>query len=342
LIAGLKRWGVRPGQKDVVCLHAFNDIMYSMLFLGTIGAGGIFAGTNPGYTPYELVHHTRTADVKYLITEPETLQSILAAAKECNISKSNILIFNVNGQPVPQGFQSWDTLLDKGKDDWLCFDNLQTAKDTEAVRLFSSGTTGLPKATMISHYNLVAQHTICWNVDRKDYDVRRLLCLPMFHAAVFPVAHTTTLKAGHASYVLRRFELEGFLQTIENYQITDLIMVPPIVIATIMSDLTDKYSLKSLRAAVCGAAALGIGPQKRFQQLMSANAPFTQVWGERPGRIFHDKTDPVAGMTELSCLATRHPYPEHDDTGSIGRALPNIDTKCVYHPVVLCKPTLTF
>jgi len=338
LIAGLKRWGLRPGQKDVVCLHAFNDIMYSMLFLGTIGAGGIFAGTNPGYTPYELVHHIRTADVKYLITEPETLQSILAAAEECNIPKSNILIFNVNGQPVPQGFQSWDTLLDKGEDDWLRFDNLETTKDTEAVRLFSSGTTGLPKATMISHYNLVAQHTICWNVDRKDYDVRRILCLPMFHAAVFPVAHTTTLKAGHASYVLRRFELEGFLQTIENYQITDLIMVPPIVIATIMSDLTDKYSLKSLRAAVCGAAALGIGPQKRFQQLMSANAPFTQVWGERPGRISHDKTDPVAGMTELSCLATRHPYPEHDDTGSIGRTLPNIDTKCVYHPMVPCKP----
>jgi len=280
LIAGLKHWGVRPGQKDVVCLHAFNDIMYSMLFLATIGAGGIFAGTNPGYTPYELVHHIRTADVKYLISEPEMLQPILAAAEECNIPKSNILIFNVNGQPVPQEFRSWDILLDQGEADWLRFDNLETARDTEAARLFSSGTTGLPKAAMISHYNLVAQHTICWGVDRKDYDVRRMFCLPMFHVATFPAAHTTTLKDGHASYVMRRFELEGFLKNIEKYQITDLIMVPPVVIATIMTDLTNKYSIKSIRAAVCGAAALGIGPQKRFQQLMSANAPFTQVWGE--------------------------------------------------------------
>lgn len=254
--------------------------MYSMLFLGTIGVGGIFAGTNPGYAPYELVHHIRTAAVKYLIAEPETLQSILAAAEECDIPNSNILIFNVNGQPVPQGFQSWETLLNQGEEDWLRFDSLETTKGTGAVRLFSSGTTGLPKAAMVTHYNLVAQHTICWGIDQKDYDIRRFICLPMFHAAVFPVAHTTALKAGQASYVMRRFELEGFLKNIEKYQLTDLIMVPPVVIVVIMSDLTNKYSLKSVRAAICGAAALGIGPQKRFQQLMSANAPFTQIFGE--------------------------------------------------------------
>ena len=265
--------------------------MYSLLFLGTIGAGGIFAGTNPGYTPEELVHHIRSADVKYLITEPEMLQSILAAAKECDIPESHILIFNVDGRDVPEGFQSWETLLNQGEEDWVRFDDLDTARNTEAARLFSSGTTGLPKAAMISHYNLVAQHTLCWDLDKRDYDIRKLLCLPLFHAAAFPSAHTTTLKAGHTSYVMRRFDLEGFLANIEKFHITDLVMVPPLVIATIMSDLTEKYSLKSVRAAICGAAPLGKGPQKRFQALISANAPFTQVWGKRFIDVNCDRSD---------------------------------------------------
>ena len=284
---------MRSGQKDVVCLHSFNDIMYSMLFLGTIGAGGIFAGTNPSYSSYELVHHIRTAEVKYLITEPEMLQSILAAAKECDIPDANILIFNVNGQSIPRGFQSWEILLERGEEDWVRFDDLQTGKETEAARLFSSGTTGLPKAAMVSHRNLVAEHTLCWGLDRKDYNISRILCLPMFHAATFPIAHTTALKAGNPSYVTRRFELENFLAIIEKYQITDLILVPPLVIATIMSDLNKKYSLKSVKAAYCGAAPLGAGPQKKFQELMGVNAPFTQVWGRPPAAVIRNISDTI-------------------------------------------------
>ena len=88
-----------------------------MLFLGTIGAGGIFAGTNPSYSPYELVHHIRSVEVKYLMTEPEMLQSVLVAAKECDIPDSNILIFNVNGQSISGGFQSWEILIELGGTD---------------------------------------------------------------------------------------------------------------------------------------------------------------------------------------------------------------------------------
>ncbi|KAL8823903.1 MAG: hypothetical protein Q9191_005461 [Dirinaria sp. TL-2023a] len=282
LVAGFRKWGVRAGKKNVVCLHSFNDIMYSVLFLGVVGAGGIFAATNPSYTPYELVHHIKTADVKYLITEPEMLQPILEAAKECNIPNSRILIFDVQGQAIPEGFSTYETLLDCGEEDWVRFDDLQTAKATEAVRLFSSGTTGLPKATMTSHYNLVAEHHLIYDPDvrAKEYRIKRLNCLPMFHAAVFPVAHTTSLKDGQLSYVMRRFELEGYLANIEKYQITDMGTVPPMILAIVMSDLTENYSLKSVRQASCGAAPLGKGPQKRLQDLLADGAPCTQVWGE--------------------------------------------------------------
>ena len=282
LVAGLRQWGIRPNQKDVVCLHAFNDIMYPMLMLGIIGAGGIFAGTNPSSTPFELGHQMRVSETKFVITEPEMLEAVLVAAKECNIPQSNVLILNVLGQAIPQGFESWETLLDQGETDWVRFDNIETAKVTEAARLFSSGTTGLPKAAMISHYNLVAQHTLNWEDHKRDYRIKRLLVMPIFHVGVLPTAVFTTLKAGQVGVVMRRFQLQKFLSSIENFQITELAMVPPMIIATIMDPITKKYSLKSVRSAMCGAAPLDKGPQQKFQALLNGSAAFTQVYGELP------------------------------------------------------------
>lgn len=250
-----------------------------MLFLGIIAAGGIFAGSNPAYTPTELSHHFRTTETKYIITEPDMLDAILAAAKECGIPTSNILIFTPIGQDIPTGFESWKTLLDKGEEDWVRFDDLETCKRTEAARLCSSGTTGLPKAAMVSHYNLIAQHTLLWTNDKREHDIRRLLTFPMFHAAAVPVSHTTTLKAGHVGIVMRRFDLQQFLSNIQNHAITELAMAPPIVVATVMAPITKNYDLTSIRGSASGAAPLDKGPQKKFEALMGVGAPFTQVWG---------------------------------------------------------------
>ena len=280
LVAGLRRWGVRPDQKDVVCLHAFNDIMYPMLSLGIIGAGGIFTGTNPSSTSFELAHHMRASHTKFVITEPEMLEAVLAATKECKVAKSNILIFNVLDQAVPGGFSSWKTLLSQGEEDWVRFDDIETAKKTEAARLFSSGTTGLPKAAMISHHNLIAQHTLYWEDDKRDYSIKRIMAMPMFHVGILPVALCTTFKAGQVGVVMRRFDLAKFLSNIERFRITELTMVPPMVIATVMAPITKHYNLKSVKGAVIGAAPLDKGPQMRFQALISEGAPCTQVWGE--------------------------------------------------------------
>lgn len=313
LVAGLKQWGVRSGRSDVVCLHAFNDIMYPMLALGIIAAGAIFAGTNPSYTSFEIAHHIRTSATKFVITEPEMLESVLAATKDCNIAKSNILIMNVLGQAVPEGFSSWDKLLSHGEEDWVRFDDIDRAKQTEAARLFSSGTTGLPKAAMISHYNLVAQHTLNWEDDKRDYTVKRLLVMPMFHVGVLPVAVITSLKGCQVGVVMRRFELAKFLSNIEKYQINELNLVPPMVIATVMSPMVQDHTLKSVRSTMIGAAPLDKGPQMRFQALVHGSAPCTQVYG----------------MTEATCIVTRIKWPEKDFTGSVGRPIPNIDMKII-------------
>lgn len=311
LVAGFHAAGLKQG--DCVCLHSFNDIYYSLMFLGIIAAGGIFAGTNPSYTEFELVHHIKTSNTKFLITEPEMLDNILAAAKTSGIPQSNIWIFDVLGQKIPRGFKSFKDLMNHGEKDWVRFNNERTAKETTAARLFSSGTTGLPKAVVLSHYNLVAQHTLVFEVESPPWDQRRLLCLPMFHAACVPIAHTSILRGGQVGIVMRRFELESFLANIEKFEITDLGVVPPIAIAIIMSGLGKKYSMKSVRSVSCGAAPLGKESQDRLRQLLPEGTTVMQVWG----------------MTETSCVGSMFYYPEDDETGSVGRMLPGLDVKVI-------------
>jgi acyl-CoA synthetase (AMP-forming)/AMP-acid ligase II len=142
-----------------------------MLVLGIIGAGGVYTGTNPTYTHFELSHHIKTAKAKFLISEPDIIQPLMAAARENGIPAHNIWIFDVLGQKLAPGTRSWKELLTHGEENWDRFDNLETSKETTAARLFSSGTTGLPKATIISHHNLVAQHESLFTHNPKPFQV---------------------------------------------------------------------------------------------------------------------------------------------------------------------------
>lgn len=148
------------------------QVFYSIIFLAVIGAGGVATGSNPAYTRAELAHHIRTAKVNFLISEPEIMQNLSAAAEETGIPMSRIWVFDTTAaQRIPEGFRSWRTLLEHGEQDWIRFDDLATSENTTAARLFSSGTTGLPKAVMLSHLNLIAQHTLVFEAFPRSYDV---------------------------------------------------------------------------------------------------------------------------------------------------------------------------
>lgn len=112
--------------------------------------------------------------------------------------------------------------------------------------------------------------------------------------------------------MMRRFELHAFLEANEKFGATELGMVPPIVVAIVMSPFSrTRPFLKSIRNVTCGAAPLDKGLQARLLELVEPGVPFNQVWG----------------MTETSCIATMFAYPEKDDTGSVGRLIPNLEAK---------------
>lgn len=129
-----------------------------MLVLGIIAAGGVFSATNPAYTAHEISYHIKTSNAVFVITEPELLPAVLEAQSSQKLAIKDIWIFHpLKDQVVPPGQKSWTELLNKGESDWVRFEDEALSRETTAFRLFSSGTTGLPKAVDITHRNLVAQ-----------------------------------------------------------------------------------------------------------------------------------------------------------------------------------------
>ena len=237
----------------------------------------------------------------------------MEAATETGIPYSRILIFDNNGGPIPTGFRSWRSLLTYGQQDWVRLGGA-LAKTATCCRLFSGGTTGLPKASIVTHYNVTSQVHLTNDPQKRRYSqVRRLAPLPMFHAAAVASTHIAPLRLGHQVYIMRRFQLEAFLLYLEKYYITDLAVVPPMALAIIQSSASRKYDLTSVKLANSGAGPLDKGSQARLQALLAPEARMTQIWG----------------MTETSGICTLLPWPEYDDTGSVGYMLAGMDAKLV-------------
>ncbi|KAF2088761.1 acetyl-CoA synthetase-like protein [Saccharata proteae CBS 121410] len=329
LIAGFKAAGLQRG--DCVCIHAFNDIAYSLAFLAIVGAGGVYAGTNPSYTAHELAHAFRTADVKFVLVEPAVLKNVATAAAMTAIPDSNIFLFNPTAQKqsqagAPNGtvaaepqMRDWDWLMSQGSSDWERFDDHDTATSRPAARLFSSGTTGLPKALDVTHHNFVAHHTLYMehpvHAPRRDaaYELRRLVVNPMFHVSQVWRANLTPLRMGHYTVIMRRFETEAWLKCIDEHRISEINVVPAMVNTIVASPVSQKYSFASLRNATSGAAPMTKEQQARLKALMPPKTPLNQVWG----------------MSETGSIGLALYYPEEDTTGSCGRPIPNLDVKLV-------------
>lgn len=74
-----------------------------------------------------------------------------------------------------------------------------------------------------------------------------------------------------------------------------------------------RQCLRHVKSILAGAAPMDAKTQAKLQALLPESSVFTQAWA----------------MTETSCIACYFYYPQNDDTGSVGRFMPNLDAKIV-------------
>lgn len=121
------------------------------------------------------------------------------------------------------------------------------------------------------------------------------------------------LYKGGTCVTLPRFELEQFLKTVQDYKITHLYIVPPIVVALAKHPLVEKYDLSSVKEIGSGAAPLDEHTAQLAQQRT------------RAGKIFQGY-----GMTETSCASHIIPPDESQaKIGAVGVPVANMACKIV-------------
>ncbi|TVY93005.1 Acyl-CoA ligase, partial [Lachnellula willkommii] len=264
--AGLQKAGLEPG--DRVLLFSGNSIFFPVAFMGILMAGGIFTGANPGYVARELAYQLKDSEAKFLICADGSLEMGIEAAESIGMSRDRIFRFDdellegTGGSRL--GVSNWNVLVeseDVGKAfGWY---KVQDPREDICCLNYSSGTTGVPKGVMITHFAYVANTTqyahlreLHPDIAEKNKKAKWLCYLPMYHALAQTVYIAGSLKRGIPVYVMKKFDFVQMLESVQKFKITTLSMVPPIVVALAKSPLPRKYDLSSVVDITCGAAPL--------------------------------------------------------------------------------------
>lgn len=306
---GLIQLGIE--KNDVVLIFAPNSVQFSVCFIGIIAIGAIVTTCNPVYTVSELTKQVKDAKPKLVISVAELWDKV----KDLNIP--TVLL----DQQIPSAIHSSKI---------LCFNDLMNMagdksgsefpivgvkqSDTAAL-LYSSGTTGASKGVILTHRNFITSSlmiTMDQTFRGEEHGVY-LNFLPMFH--VFGLACITyaQLQKGNSIVSMPKFNLEKALWAVEKYKVTDMWVVPPVVLALAKQSVVKKYNLSSVKRVGSGAAPLG----KELMEECANNIPSAVVLQGY-------------GMTETcGVVALENPEVGKRNSGSAGTLASGVEAKIV-------------
>jgi acyl-CoA synthetase (AMP-forming)/AMP-acid ligase II len=298
--AGLAARGFRQG--DTLAIYAPNLPEYAIAAHAVMSLGGVVTTANPLSTPAELAKQLVDSGARALVTVPSFLESARHAAAEANCRE--LYVFG----DAP-GARPFAALLDHRDDP----PEVRIDPGDTAALMYSSGTTGVPKGVELSHRALAANVVqIAHNMDLSEGDTL-VAVAPFFHALGFTVLMNTGMAVGATVVSLPRFDLEAFLQAIQDHRATVTIIVPPIALALARHPAVDRYDLSSLRFVGCGAAPLGKEIEMACEERLSCR--FFQGYG---------MTEATAGIAVSSMRE-----PERNVHGQAGILLAGTEARVV-------------
>jgi acyl-CoA synthetase (AMP-forming)/AMP-acid ligase II len=290
----LKDLGIQ--KNDCIAIMSPNHLLYFPAFLGISCINAISSCINPLYSETEIKHQIETTNSNVIITHPCCLERVLKATAERNMK---VIVIDDENTKIDKSLISPKHQIvmissmiskDRKPSKYPHLKDLQTANfdENSVVTIpFSSGTTGRSKGVLLTHKNLVANVLQTAQVEPPNTNV--LVPLPFFHIYGLVVGLFTGFYNGSKLVFMSAFDLQLFLENLQNHSIARAYIVPPIVLALAKHPLVDKYNLKSLKVILSGAAPLGAEVQQAAGKRL--NVIIKQGWG----------------MTELSPLASVTP-----------------------------------
>jgi len=330
LAAGLLALGLEPGQR--VGIWAPNSIEWVTTQFATAKAGLILVNINPAYRLNELEYALNNVGCSALITADSFKTSdYIAMLRELLPELDWAEPGALESERIP-GLRSVVRLGEARTAGMFNYAEVATGgSEAERTRLaeladelqfddpiniqFTSGTTGTPKASALTHHNIL--NNAYFSAMQMRFTERDRLCIPvpMYHCFGMVLGSLLCVTHGAAMvYPSAGFDAHATLEAIEAERCTALHGVPTMFIAELEEPDFDRFDLSNLRTGIIAGAPCPIELMHRMIEQMHL-AEITIGYGMT-------ETGPLSFQT-----APDDPIDRRVET--VGRVLPHTEVKIV-------------
>ncbi len=318
---GLQDAGIKKGVH--VGLFLPNCPYYPIFYFAILKTGATVVNFNPLYAERELLEQIEDSEIDLMVTlDLEALYGKLAVVmRESRLNR--IVVCPMAGiLPFPKNrlfpILKREDLAEIPKDEHhLRYDDviandgayrpfdIDPAKDI-ALLQYTGGTTGVPKAAMLTHKAVASNAIQChrWFHEAELGSEETVAVLPFFHVFAMTVIMNLSVYTGAKIVLLPRFEIDQLLKTISNKKPTLFAGVPTLFTAINNYPELEKYDLSSLKFCISGGAGLPGDVRKQFETLTGCSL----IEGY--------------GLSECSPVASANPIGGRNKEGSIGLPYP--------------------
>ncbi|WP_445612831.1 long-chain-fatty-acid--CoA ligase [Geobacillus sp. YF-1] len=281
----LQALGVKKGDRVAIMLPNCPQAVIS--YYGALLAGGIVVQTNPLYTEHELEYQLNDSGASVLVTldllypKSEALRG-KTPVKHWVVTRMQDYLPTVKKwlYPLVQRKQKMPSVQIEENDAVHWFRSLvgqnegaplPVAIDPQediALLQYTGGTTGRPKAAMLTHRNLIANTLMCahWVYKCEKGKETVLGVLPFFHVYGMTTIMNLSVMMASKMVLLPRFDVKQTLKTIERTRPTMFPGAPTMYIALLNDPDLPKYDLSSINVCISGSAPLPVEVQEQFER----------------------------------------------------------------------------
>lgn len=317
--------GIRPGMRVLICLPNVPQAVYCLYGLNRIGA--VATMVHPLSAVGEIVNFIDEASCDFAVTLDQFYAKFTEVTRQRPLRK--LIITRISEElPLLKSF-GYKLLTERkfpkiAKDDttmmwkeFLCGAANVTGgyvaeKDihTEAVVLFSGGTTGVTKGIMLSDLNFNALGLQTAVMSHEDIrHMRMLAAMPVFHGFGLGVCIHTMMISGGTSILVPRFNVKSYAGLIKKNRPNFIAGVPTLFEGITKGHYLDGVDLSCLKGVFSGGDSLTIELKKKFDAFLASHKATIRV---REGY----------GTTECVTASCLTPY-DKEKEGSIGIPYPD-------------------
>ncbi|KPM45703.1 putative acyl-CoA synthetase YngI [Neonectria ditissima] len=314
------------GVGDRVGIMAGNCEQYAAVFFAVAKIGAILVILNNTYTPTEAMYGLKFTDCKVLFTTPRIGRldnaQLLNELENKKTAPKVIMLRDENSGK----YQTYDELIQSGRrqSHQRLYRAMSKVLPHQVVNLqFTSGTTGLPKATMLTHHNLVNNSRFIG--DRMRLTPADILCCPppLFHCFGLVLGLLAVVThGGKIVYPAEVFDIPATLLAISDERCTAVHGVPAMFDSLFQAKWPEGFNCDNLRTGIIAGA-----PVPRYLMELLVNrfgmTEFTSSYGltEASPTCFNAFTDDAIDK-RLTTVGTLMPHAQAKIVDRDGNIVP--------------------